>query len=194
MVRPTLPYTLLQRLHENTADTRYAPNAITLPTLDLFSCIPSASILLHPLRRWAYWRGRYGCTVAQQADLWAQIQSTFPSAAAVSKPADNAVHAEAKRAVLRFRTFDGEMREVGGRVGESVLEVGKRGGLEALEGVCGGNLGGSGVPALLSRNPLLGPYSPSPGLSSSGVLEQIQKHHIPHSPPRFGLVLAPAHA
>lgn len=39
-----------------------------------------------------------------------------------------------------FETWQGELIEVDGEEGESVMDLGKREGLEAMEGVCGGVL------------------------------------------------------
>ena len=48
---------------------------------------------------------------------------------------------EARKWRLKFRTYEGEVREVEGREGETLLQVAKKGDLPAMEGTCGGNLG-----------------------------------------------------
>lgn len=48
-----------------------------------------------------------------------------------------------RKVQLRFKTFEGEIKEVEASVGETLLQVGKREGLPAIEGVCGGKLGKS---------------------------------------------------
>lgn len=89
-------------------------------------------------RMWAHWRGRYGLSEADQAQVWASVAASREDPAVETRQTEKG----GKEVGLRFRTFEGEVREVRGTMGESLLEVGKQEGLPALEGVCGGNLGG----------------------------------------------------
>jgi ferredoxin len=86
---------------------------------------------------WAHWRGRYGLSEADQAQVWASVDASREDTAMDTRQSEKG----GEEVGLRFRTFDGELKEVRGTMGESLLEVGKREGLPALEGVCGGNLG-----------------------------------------------------
>jgi hypothetical protein len=89
-------------------------------------------------RMWAHWRGRYGLSEADQAQVWASVGASQEDTAVETRQKEK----RGEEVPLRFRTFEGEVKEVRGTMGESLLEVGKREGLPALEGVCGGNLGG----------------------------------------------------
>jgi hypothetical protein len=88
---------------------------------------------------WQHWRGRYGLTESQQGDIWAQVDKPSQRGFEV----DNGIKQEEGKEMvkLRFKTWDGEVRDVEGRIGENLLSVGKRFELEGMEGVCGGNLG-----------------------------------------------------
>lgn len=84
---------------------------------------------------WEHWRGRYGHTEEEQEALW---RSTQP--AAQEEPASPAPTLSGT-VDLTFQTFEGETRRVKAKFGESLLEIGKREDLPAMEGVCGGHLG-----------------------------------------------------
>jgi hypothetical protein len=120
---------------------RYAANAILLPSLDMLSNLtPSMapSILEHIMTSrppsspiWANWRGRYGLSESQQAAIWSSVDASR----------EPVLEEKGEGVQLTFKTFEGEEKKVRGVVGENLLEVGKREGLPALEGVCGGHLG-----------------------------------------------------
>lgn len=121
---------------------KYAANAILLPSLDMLSnlTVEHAPALLDHLLddtprgsgMWTHWRGRYGLSTAQQEALWADISSPAPTAPLPQT--------RGEETTLRFKTFDGDIREVRAALGKNLLEVGKEHDLPALEGVCGGNL------------------------------------------------------
>ena len=129
---------------------RFASNAILLPSLDMMSNLLEShapALLSHVLagrpmhsEMWAHWRGRYGLTEEQQADIWSQVD---PEA----KLGDRvAIESGTKETVqLRFQTFQGEIRDVEARMGDDLLRVGKANNLPSIEGVCGGNLGELGA-------------------------------------------------
>lgn len=127
---------------------RYAANAITLPSLDMFSNLSAddaAAVIAHltspdaPSALWSHWRGRYGLSSDDQASLWGRIDK--------ESGADNGATATlaAPDIMLRFKTWDGEVREVNASEGESLLKVAKRYDLPSMEGTCGGNLGEFGL-------------------------------------------------
>ncbi|WWC64948.1 uncharacterized protein I303_107562 [Kwoniella dejecticola CBS 10117] len=127
---------------------KYAANAILLPTLDMMSNLTlehAPSLISHILdpradsQMWNHWRGRYGLTEAQQAELWSKVDpSKTVTSASARTPAS--LETRAERVELRFKTFEGELRTVNARIGSNLLEVGKENDLPSLEGVCGGNL------------------------------------------------------
>ncbi|ORX40904.1 Sucrase/ferredoxin-like-domain-containing protein [Kockovaella imperatae] len=120
---------------------KYAANAILAPSLDMLSNLTAEhapALLSHimtgrPLRSslWKHWRGRYGLTEEQQGELWHQVDPG--EAQTVSNAAGSSVR-------IRFETFEGDIKEVNARLGDSLLQIGKENGLPSLEGVCGGNL------------------------------------------------------
>ncbi|WWC72821.1 uncharacterized protein I206_106785 [Kwoniella pini CBS 10737] len=125
---------------------KYAANAILLPSLDMMSNLtvehaPSLiSHLLHPKndsKMWNHWRGRYGLTEDQQAEIW----STFDASRSKDPTTNKSdVVPDQETVELRFKTYEGELRVVNARLGSNLLEVGKENDLPSLEGVCGGNL------------------------------------------------------
>ena len=141
--------------------SRYAANAILLPSLDMLSnlTVEHAPALLDHLLEvspggsgmWTHWRGRYGLTTAQQEALWADILSPVPSAPAP--------RVELEETTLRFKTFEGDIKEVRAALGKNLLEVGKENNLPALEGVCGGNLECATCHLYLSPSPRAAPVA-----------------------------------
>jgi hypothetical protein len=97
---------------------------------------------------WSHWRGRYGLTEGAQAEVWAKVDPAS-QAGETEEVKDSGIEeantpptADTPTVVqLRFKTFEGEIREVEAKVGENLLQVGKRHNLPSIEGVCGGNLG-----------------------------------------------------
>ena len=150
---------------------RYAANAITIPSLDMFGNLAAgdAGKLLDHLAStqttlgsaggrgasqrgaWEHWRGRYGFTEEQQARLWDAVdpERTQPEMGeigadcSIAKPPTEASKTGAESVLLRFKTWEGDVREVHANVGQTLLEVGKAHDLPSLEGTCGGNLGAS---------------------------------------------------
>lgn len=93
---------------------------------------------------WSHWRGRYGLTEGAQAEVWAKVDPASESEDAEVKQSriQEVPTADTPTVVqLRFKTFEGEIKEVEAKVGENLLQVGKRHNLPSIEGVCGGNLG-----------------------------------------------------
>ena len=96
---------------------------------------------------WSHWRGRYGLTEGAQAEVWAKVDPASESEDAEVKQSriqevNTLPTADTPTVVqLRFKTFEGEIKEVEAKVGENLLQVGKRHNLPSIEGVCGGNLG-----------------------------------------------------
>jgi hypothetical protein len=96
---------------------------------------------------WQHWRGRYGLSEVEQAGVWGGVAWAHGEE---KRAEDKAVKAgsvaqtsASEKVGLRFKTYEGEVREVMAGIGETLLEVGKREGLPAIEGVCGGKLGRS---------------------------------------------------
>lgn len=95
---------------------------------------------------WNHWRGRYGLSEAQQEEIW---RSVDPAAQYhQSSPLTRETEEKAEKVKIRFRTWEEEVRDVEGVVGQSLLELGKANELPSLEGVCGGNLGESRLQSL----------------------------------------------
>ncbi|WRT70947.1 uncharacterized protein IL334_007946 [Kwoniella shivajii] len=119
---------------------KYAANAITLPSLDMLSNLTlehAPALISHVLlptksKMWAHWRGRYGLTEGQQAEVWNRFN--------LYKGRSTAAVDDAEQVELRFKTFEGEEKVVKAGLGSNLLEVGKENDLPSLEGVCGGNL------------------------------------------------------
>jgi len=131
--------------------SRYAANAITLPSLDMYSnLLPSdaMTILDHltPTTNTsttntlnAHWRGRYGCSETEQANIWSSINPS-PS----TGPSDSGsvvTQKERKKVELRFKTYEGDLKIVQAGVGDTLLQVARENDLPSMEGSCGGNLG-----------------------------------------------------
>ncbi|WVQ63438.1 uncharacterized protein L199_001591 [Kwoniella botswanensis] len=123
---------------------KYAANVILLPSLDMLSNLTlehAPSIISHLLspkpntKIWAHWRGRYGLTEQEQAQIWDRVN---PEKGQNTEKEE--VHEEQDKVELRFKTFEGELKVVNAKLGNNLLEVGKENGLPSLEGVCGGNL------------------------------------------------------
>ena len=129
---------------------RYAANAILLPSLDMLSNLTlehAPAIISHILTgrprasgMWEHWRGRYGLTEAQQAAVWEKVKPGNVEEGKADQPGTKEI-TPGKKVLLRFRTYDGEVKEVDAEIGQTLLDVGKANGLPSLEGVCGGNLG-----------------------------------------------------
>jgi len=101
---------------------------------------------------WQHWRGRMGLTEAQQAGLWDVVDPERDGPAGLlghhHVGSDNAAAPPAgeigvETVTLRFKTWEGDVREVQAHVGQTLLQVGKAHDLPSLEGTCGGNLGTS---------------------------------------------------
>jgi hypothetical protein len=135
---------------------RYAANAIVLPSLDMMSNLrpEHASDLIAWLTRsrdkgddmWQFWRGRYGLTEIEQAGVWGGVgwahgEEKRAEELGTSKRADSASSDTSEMVTMSFKTYEGEMKQVEASTGETLLEIGKREGLPAIEGVCGGKLG-----------------------------------------------------
>ena len=123
------------------ADKRYAANAITLPSLDMFSNLSTSHAekiidhIVNPSNSneiWQNWRGRYGMTEKEQSNVWSRVD---PDKQGSRKEVENL------RVDLRFKTWDGDLRDVKADIGETLLQVAKRHDLPSMEGTCGGNLG-----------------------------------------------------
>ncbi|WVW80720.1 hypothetical protein I302_102706 [Kwoniella bestiolae CBS 10118] len=128
---------------------KYAANIILLPSLDMLSNLTlehAPSIISHVLsptpptqsKLWAHWRGRYGLTEEEQAQVWERINpDNDKTAVRQGTPAGGIEREEVE---LKFKTFEGELKVVRAKVGSNLLDVGKENDLPSLEGVCGGNL------------------------------------------------------
>lgn len=108
---------------------------------------------------WTHWRGRYGTSEAEQAQLWSLIDPSDTHTAtslASSTSVQRAAHipgSESKaqkemekmkeKVSLVFRTFEGERKVVSAFLGDSLLDVARREDLPSMEGTCEGNLGES---------------------------------------------------
>lgn len=97
---------------------------------------------------WAHWRGRYGLTEAEQEGVWngtaaAHAEERVAEVEGAASSLDSATDAPKpkKEWTLRFKTYEGDVREVAATQGDTLLEVAKQHGLPAMEGTCGGNLG-----------------------------------------------------
>ncbi|KAL1412487.1 hypothetical protein Q8F55_000232 [Vanrija albida] len=139
---------------------KWAANAVLLPSLDMLSNLVAADApaLLDfvegnraPGAMWAHWRGRFGLSEGQQAEVWAAVSGPE------IKPA---AEAEGEKVRLRFRTFEGELRDVEAPLGASLLAVGKEHDLPALEGTCGGNLECATCHLYLKPTPTPAPVPP----------------------------------
>ncbi|GMK56746.1 hypothetical protein CspeluHIS016_0305860 [Cutaneotrichosporon spelunceum] len=129
---------------------KWAANALLLPSLDLLSNLragDAAALAAFAARReptsamWAHWRGRLGLDEAQQAKVWEGIQANFAPATAKGTGSERTRGERGERVSLAFRTFEGEVRRVDARVGDSLLSVAHQNQLPAMEGTCGGNAG-----------------------------------------------------
>ncbi|RXK39373.1 hypothetical protein M231_03325 [Tremella mesenterica] len=143
---------------------KYAANAIIIPSLDMYSNLShthSNSLLSHILNPSSpdiikseirdHWRGRYGLTEEQQIELWTASSS---SSSVVSSKSHHMEQEKGKKSVrLKFRTYQGEIKEVEARLNKTLLEIGKENDLPSLEGVCGGNLECATCHLYLSPNP-----------------------------------------
>lgn len=95
---------------------------------------------------WQHWRGRYGLTEIEQAGVWGGVgwahkeEKLFEDAGLRESQGKEV---EDQKVAMRFKTFEGEIRDVQAGLGETLLTVGKRETLPAIEGVCGGKLGKS---------------------------------------------------
>lgn len=153
---------------QDSADDRYAANAIILPQMDMYSNLlptdatamldylsPSTSADLTsdtPKSFNTHWRGRYGCTESEQEEIW--ITKNGSSGIDTSPAKEEAK--EAKKVVeLKFKTYEGDLRVVEANIGDTLLQVARANDLPSMEGSCGGNLG-------MSPPPLLNPYLPGP--------------------------------
>lgn len=100
---------------------------------------------------WQHWRGRYGLTEVEQAGVWGGTSWAHGEERIAEKlgtTSDTATPTAKVR--LKFKTYEGEMKDVEADVGETLLAVGKREGLPAIEGVCGAKLGESGLEGALA--------------------------------------------
>ncbi|ORY26809.1 Sucrase/ferredoxin-like-domain-containing protein [Naematelia encephala] len=147
---------------------KWAANAILIPSLDMLSNLTAEhapALISHIINdrpkqgpMWNHWRGRYGLSELQQEDVWRRLQQEVIFGADTKTEADVAVSGaerkkveaevsvhgtdatEKTKVMLRFKTWEGEVREVDASLGQNLLQVGKDHDLPALEGVCGGNL------------------------------------------------------
>lgn len=130
---------------------RYAANAIVLPSLDMISNLRPhhAPDLISWITKgrdksddmWQFWRGRYGLTEIEQSGVWGSVGWAHGEEKRFEDQAKVKVKEEGEKVMMGFKTFEGEMKEVTASIGETLLAVGKREGLPAIEGVCGGKLG-----------------------------------------------------
>lgn len=92
---------------------------------------------------WENWRGRFGLSEEDQLKLWETVDpSRIPRSQAQTDSAQSQdAGAAAEEVLLRFKTWEGVVREVQAKIGQTLLEVGKANDLPSLEGTCGGNLG-----------------------------------------------------
>jgi len=128
---------------------RYAANAIVLPQMDMYSNLLStdATAMLDHLTTSHsktdksqfnnHWRGRYGHTEEGQAKIWASINPD-PETVGGGLGTSSDVTATVP---LRFKTFEGEIRVVDAKIGDTLLQVARQWDLPSMEGSCGGNLG-----------------------------------------------------
>jgi hypothetical protein len=127
---------------------RYAANAIILPSLDMYSNLlptDASAMLDHLTASYSntnrsqfnkHWRGRYGSTEEEQAKIWASINP--------DPGADLEIESKKQATVpLRFKTFEGEIKVVDAKIGDTLLQVARQWDLPSMEGSCGGNLGTS---------------------------------------------------
>jgi len=167
---PSLSYTYTYV--QDSADDRYAANAITLPQMDMYSNLLStdASAMLDHLSSATsadltsdtskpfdnHWRGRYGCTESEQEAIWTTKNGSFSNPDITP---DKEEAKEAKKVVeLKFKTYEGDLRVVEANIGDTLLQVARANDLPSMEGSCGGNLGTSLSPLLNSS--LLRPMIP----------------------------------
>ncbi|KAK4684574.1 hypothetical protein P7C73_g5604, partial [Tremellales sp. Uapishka_1] len=125
---------------------KFAANALVLPSLDMLSNLDAShapSIITFLLegrpkgsQMWDHWRGRYGLDEAQQAETWRSVSADLEETSQI-QATENTKMGEAVN--LRFRTFEGEVRDIQGRMGETLLKIGKENALPSMEGVCGGH-------------------------------------------------------
>ncbi|WVQ95440.1 hypothetical protein IAU59_002537 [Kwoniella sp. CBS 9459] len=138
---------------------KYAANAILLPSLDMLSNLTAEhapALVSHALfpskgSLWSHWRGRYGLTEDQQAEVWSRMSEVGNKD--TTKVEQTFEERKSQQVTLRFKTFEGEEKVVRAGVGESLLEVGKKHDLPSLEGVCGGNLECATCHLYMSQDP-----------------------------------------
>jgi hypothetical protein len=103
-----------------------------------------------------YWRGRYGCTEEEQAKIWASIN---PDPKTVGEGQGTSSTATAT-VPLQFKTFEGEIKVVDAKIGDTLLQVARQWDLPSMEGSCGGNLGMSlGFQTYPGISPPSAPYT-----------------------------------
>ena len=147
---------------------RWAANAIILPSLDLFSNLDTShahTLISHVITGrpkhgslWTHWRGRYGLSEEEQGALWAEVnpdrrgqeqgqrlgqgQGDIEGRLQVREQVEQG-QGRVEKVVLRFKTWEGQVKDVEASLGEDILQLGLKNRLPAIEGVCGGNLGKS---------------------------------------------------
>jgi hypothetical protein len=128
--------------------SRYAANAIVLPQMDMYSNLlptDASAMLDHLTTSYSnpdksqfnkHWRGRYGSTEEEQTKIWTSLNP--------DPGADSEIESKKQATVsLRFRTFEGEIKVVDAKIGDTLLQVARQWDLPSMEGSCGGNLGTS---------------------------------------------------
>jgi hypothetical protein len=92
---------------------------------------------------WQFWRGRYGLSETEQAGVWGSVGWAHGEEKRFEDQAKVQTQQIGEKVIMRFKTFDGDLKEVTATIAETLLAIGKREGLPAIEGVCGGKLGTS---------------------------------------------------
>lgn len=109
----------------------------------LAGCPPSSHV-------WQHWRGRYGLSEEEQAAVWGNVEAYSRKDNSDYRPSVPETKSDrglsnlkesTKEVQLVFKTWEGEVKHVTAKSGETLLEVARREGLPSMEGVCGGNLG-----------------------------------------------------
>lgn len=73
--------------------------------------------------------------------MWASVDPDADKSSAGLESGQVGSPAVAAEVRLVFKTWEGDVKEVIAKTGETLLEVARREGLPSMEGVCGGHLG-----------------------------------------------------
>jgi hypothetical protein len=135
--------------------TRYAANALCFPSHNLLGNLrpADASLLIDavttqplsptaasPAKLLPHWRGVTGLTKSAMLSLHADAAEASTGIVPPWEQGEVEVAPAGEEVPLVFRSWEGEEAEFDGRVGETLMDLGKRLELGAIEGVCGGVL------------------------------------------------------